>query len=184
MDVCTCVGELKGVRLIMHAAVALCLYELTRHASPYVQTLKETVSSCGELWVPGTQHCLLGVFLLCFVCADKNKEDKTFSFAFLKIMNPDGSIVQDGQYELCVYKFEQKKWKNAAQYLSLPSKKADSHQIGHQTVSAANMTTASGQIQRNFKEGIWMSTICCSTKLTQRSEWKLICVNSVRSHGN
>ena len=117
--------------------------------------------------------------MLCFIRTDKDKADKTFSFAFLKIMNPDGSIIQDGQYELCVYKAEPKKWKNASQYLSLPSKKVDSLQVGHQTVSAANMTTASGQIQRNFRECIWMSTICCSTKLTQKSEWKFIHVSSI-----
>lgn len=118
---------------------------------------------------------LTAVFLLCFICTDKDKADKTFSFAFLKIMNPDGSIIRDGQHELCVYKAEPRKWKNASQYLSLPSKKAESHQVGHQTMSASNMTTASGQIQRNFKETIWMSTICCSTKLTQRSEWSSSC---------
>ena len=109
--------------------------------------------------------------MLC-LCADKDKAEKTFSFAFLKIMNPDGSIIQDGQYELCVYKAEPKKWKNVSQYLSLPSKKAESLQLAHQTASASNITAASGQIQRSYKEGIWMSTICCSTKLTQRSEWE------------
>ena len=35
---------------------------------------------------------------------DKDKADKTFVFAFMKIMNEDGSILQDGTHELCMYK--------------------------------------------------------------------------------
>ena len=34
----------------------------------------------------------------------KEKEDKTFAFAYLKIMKDGGSIVQDGSHELYVYK--------------------------------------------------------------------------------
>ena len=34
----------------------------------------------------------------------KEKPDKTFAFAYLKIMKEDGSIVHDGSHELYVYK--------------------------------------------------------------------------------
>ena len=84
-------------------------------------------------------------------------------------MTPDGSIVQDGTHELCVYKADNKKWKNCQQYLGLPSMKAAGANLGHQTALSSSMTTSSGQVQRSFREAVWISTLCCSTKMTQKS---------------
>ena len=39
-----------------------------------------------------------------FTHTDKDKADKTFSFAFFKVMRSDGSIISDGQHRLYVYK--------------------------------------------------------------------------------
>ncbi len=36
--------------------------------------------------------------------AAKDKADKTFAFAYMKIMKEDGSIIQDGSQQLYVYK--------------------------------------------------------------------------------
>jgi hypothetical protein len=94
-----------------------------------------------------------------------DKADKTFAFAFLKVMTPDGSIVPDGTHELCTYKSDNKKWKNAKQYLTMPSLKTQSlATLGSQA------STSSAHIQRSSKEAIWISTLCCSTKMTQKIE--------------
>ena len=43
------------------------------------------------------------LYSVSFILA-KDKSEKTFAFAFMKIMRDDGSIVPDGQHELYVYK--------------------------------------------------------------------------------
>jgi len=42
--------------------------------------------------------------LFTIALTDKDKADKTFSFAFFKVMRSDGSIISDGQHKLYVYK--------------------------------------------------------------------------------
>lgn len=45
---------------------------------------------------------LLSIPLIVPVARDKS--EKTFAFAYMKIMRDDGSIIPDGQHELYIYK--------------------------------------------------------------------------------
>ena len=47
---------------------------------------------------------VLVTFLLLLSLIGKDKMDKTFAFAHMKIMREDGAIIPDGTHELFVYK--------------------------------------------------------------------------------
>ena len=42
--------------------------------------------------------------MIFFLTTDKDKSEKMFAFAFMNLMKEDGSIIQDGTHELCIYK--------------------------------------------------------------------------------
>ncbi|KAK9889845.1 hypothetical protein WA026_007208 [Henosepilachna vigintioctopunctata] len=91
-------------------------------------------------------------------CSTREKNDKKlFGFSFIRLMDKDGAAVQDGSHELYIYKCEdQHKLENCG-YLSLPAFNKD-YEGNHE---------ASGQFSRSHKEGVFVKTLLCSTKLTQ-----------------
>uniref|UniRef100_A0A8B9TVA9 Dedicator of cytokinesis 1 n=1 Tax=Anas platyrhynchos TaxID=8839 RepID=A0A8B9TVA9_ANAPL len=82
----------------------------------------------------------------------KDKSEKIFALAFVKLMRYDGTTLRDGEHDLIVYKAEAKKLEDASTYLSLPSTKIDMQNLGSCTIS---------------KDSFQISTLVCSTKLTQ-----------------
>lgn len=109
--------------------------------------------------------------------AGKEKADKTFAFSYFKIMNDDGSILKDGCHELYVYKAEAKRLHEPRLYLTQASCKEDVIQHRSQKTLGASTSvrmlgeTGGVQFARSFKESIQVSTLVCSTKLTQKSEY-------------
>ncbi|KAJ3586458.1 hypothetical protein NHX12_012856, partial [Muraenolepis orangiensis] len=84
-------------------------------------------------------------------CSTKDKgEKKLFGFAFTPLMREDGTTLSDENHELYVYK---------GLYLSMPCCKEDFN-------SCPNLP-ANLPFQRSPKETFWVSTLLCSTKLTQ-----------------
>uniref|UniRef100_A0AAX7UKP0 Dedicator of cytokinesis 3 n=1 Tax=Astatotilapia calliptera TaxID=8154 RepID=A0AAX7UKP0_ASTCA len=94
-------------------------------------------------------------------CSTKDKgEKKLFGFAFTPLMREDGTTLSDESHELYVYKCDENAtFSNQGLYLSLPCCKEDFN-------SCPNLP-ANLPFQRSPKETFWVSTILCSTKLTQ-----------------
>ncbi|XP_051163357.1 dedicator of cytokinesis protein 3 isoform X2 [Leptopilina boulardi] len=89
-------------------------------------------------------------------CSTRDKNDKKlFAFAFVHLMEAGGATLQDGQHELFIYKCEEKSKLESSNYLSLPSTPRDPNYPGIPPFS------------RSPKEAVFITTLLCSTKLTQ-----------------
>ncbi|XP_045764992.1 dedicator of cytokinesis protein 3 isoform X2 [Maniola jurtina] len=93
---------------------------------------------------------------------DKN-ERKLFGFSFARLMEASGATLRDGAHDLYVYKCDDPSKLLTASYLSLPSCANDSVRS-----PAANGLLAT--FQRSTKENCIISTLLCSTKLTQNED--------------
>uniref|UniRef100_A0A8C9BNT0 Dedicator of cytokinesis 1 n=1 Tax=Phocoena sinus TaxID=42100 RepID=A0A8C9BNT0_PHOSS len=94
----------------------------------------------------------------------KDKSEKIFALAFVKLMRYDGTTLRDGEHDLIVYKAEAKKLEDAGTYLSLPSTKAELEEKGHSATGKSMQSLGSCTIS---KDSFQISTLVCSTKLTQ-----------------
>uniref|UniRef100_A0ABI7X9B9 Dedicator of cytokinesis 1 n=1 Tax=Felis catus TaxID=9685 RepID=A0ABI7X9B9_FELCA len=94
----------------------------------------------------------------------KDKSEKIFALAFVKLMRYDGTTLRDGEHDLIVYKAEAKKLEDAATYLSLPSTKAELEEKAHSATGRSMQSLGSCTIS---KDSFQISTLVCSTKLTQ-----------------
>ncbi|XP_019619494.1 PREDICTED: dedicator of cytokinesis protein 3-like isoform X2 [Branchiostoma belcheri] len=96
-------------------------------------------------------------------CSTKDKDvKKLFGFAFTPLMIGDGTTLQDRQHELFVYKCEENvKFHSPAMYLTnLPSS-------GEDTIGTIGLSEGGATFPRSPKETFVISTVVCSTKLTQ-----------------
>ncbi|KAJ1522281.1 hypothetical protein ONE63_002583 [Megalurothrips usitatus] len=95
-------------------------------------------------------------------CSTREKADnkKIFGFSFARLMEPGGATLCDGAHELYIYKCEDRSRLNDPQvYLALPSGSRETAEgIGQAT------STSFG---RSHKETVFITTLLCSTKLTQ-----------------
>ncbi|KAK6638497.1 hypothetical protein RUM43_006764 [Polyplax serrata] len=91
-------------------------------------------------------------------CSTREKTDnkKLFAFAFARLMSKNGATIKDNTHELFIYKCEDKTKLNPEQYLKLPSNPNE----------VAEMSS-SGGYSRSSKEVFHVTTLLCSTKLTQ-----------------
>ncbi|XP_069467585.1 dedicator of cytokinesis protein 1 isoform X2 [Ambystoma mexicanum] len=94
----------------------------------------------------------------------KDKSEKIFALAFVKLMRYDGTTLRDGEHDLIVYKAEAKKLEDASTYLSLPSTKIELEEKGHAATGKSMHNLGSCTIS---KDSFQISTLVCSTKLTQ-----------------
>ncbi|XP_054906818.1 dedicator of cytokinesis protein 5 [Poeciliopsis prolifica] len=93
----------------------------------------------------------------------RDKSEKPFGMAYVKLMRGDGTTLKDGRHELFVYKVDVKKADDAKVYLSLPATLAEVEQIQRQTMKPFHH---SGVIPVT-KDSFQIATLTCSTKLTQ-----------------
>eukprot|EP00058_Branchiostoma_floridae_P011871 XP_002597359.1 hypothetical protein BRAFLDRAFT_66495 [Branchiostoma floridae] len=96
-------------------------------------------------------------------CSTKDKDvKKLFAFAFTPLMIVDGTTLQDKQHELYVYKCEENvKFHSPAMYVAnLPSS-------GEDTIGTIGQSEVGATFPRSPKETFVISTVVCSTKLTQ-----------------
>lgn len=94
----------------------------------------------------------------------KDKSEKIFALAFVKLMRFDGTTLRDGEHDLIVYKWDAKKLEDSSLHLNLPATKPALEEKGY-TVTGKNMHSFG-----NFaisKDSFQISTLVCSTKLTQ-----------------
>nr|XP_054364514.1 dedicator of cytokinesis protein 5 [Mirounga angustirostris] len=94
----------------------------------------------------------------------RDKSERAFGVAFVKLMNPDGTTLQDGRHDLVVYKGDNKKMEDAKFYLTLPGTKVEMEEKELQaSKTLANFTPSKDSTKDSFQ----IATLICSTKLTQ-----------------
>ncbi|TRY98030.1 hypothetical protein DNTS_013904 [Danionella cerebrum] len=93
----------------------------------------------------------------------KDKSEKSFALSFVKLMRYDGTTLRDGEHDLIVYKAEAKKLEDSVMYLSLASTKPEMEE--RNPLSGKNSQSL-GSFSIS-KDSFQISTLVCSTKLTQ-----------------
>ncbi|XP_008977346.2 dedicator of cytokinesis protein 5 isoform X4 [Callithrix jacchus] len=94
----------------------------------------------------------------------RDKSERAFGVAFVKLMNPDGTTLQDGRHDLVVYKGDNKKMEDAKFYLTLPGTKMEMEEKELQ--ASKNLVTFMPS-KDSTKDSFQIATLICSTKLTQ-----------------
>eukprot|EP00118_Oscarella_pearsei_P008176 m.41339 g.41339 ORF g.41339 m.41339 type:complete len:1906 (+) comp33136_c0_seq1:84-5801(+) len=101
-------------------------------------------------------------------CSTTGKEEKVCCFSFLKLKTKEGTTLLDARHELFVYKAQNKSaLKNPSNYLDLPSSPAEA--IFTMSTPAGSLAKTEAGISRSDKERFTVSTLICSTKLTQNT---------------
>ncbi|KAL3976155.1 NADH dehydrogenase (ubiquinone) Fe-S protein 7 [Sarotherodon galilaeus] len=93
----------------------------------------------------------------------RDKSEKPFGMAFVRLMRGDGTTLRDGRHDLIVYKVDVKKAEDAKVYLTLPATWAEVEEKEKQT---GKQFHHSGVIPVT-KDSFQLATLTCSTKLTQ-----------------
>ncbi|NXV03625.1 DOCK5 protein, partial [Cettia cetti] len=97
----------------------------------------------------------------------RDRSERAFGMGFVKLMNADGTTLQDGKHNLIVYKGDNKKMEDARSYLTLPCTKTEMEEkeapSGKNLHPLANFTPSKDSTKDSFQ----IATVICSTKLTQ-----------------
>uniref|UniRef100_A0A8C4HLF0 Dedicator of cytokinesis 5 n=1 Tax=Dicentrarchus labrax TaxID=13489 RepID=A0A8C4HLF0_DICLA len=94
----------------------------------------------------------------------RDKSEKPFGMAFVRLMRGDGTTLADGRHELIVYKVDVKKAEDAKVYLTLP---ATWTEVEEKEKQMGKQFHHSGVIPVT-KDSFQIATLTCSTKLTQK----------------
>ncbi|ESO92727.1 hypothetical protein LOTGIDRAFT_232874 [Lottia gigantea] len=97
----------------------------------------------------------------------KDKSEKPFAMSYIRLMNENGTTMEDCVHDLLVYKLECKKHEDRG-YLNLPTTKRElEHRFAnHPTTGKVHLQSKSGSIVYSNKDSFTIQTFVCSTKLT------------------
>ncbi|KOX80154.1 Dedicator of cytokinesis protein 2 [Melipona quadrifasciata] len=94
--------------------------------------------------------------------SNEAKDKKPFALSYVKLMQRNGTTLQDIQHELLVYKLDQKKYEETdISYLKLPSTRDELVELNIEKKPTLGALTLSS------KDSFLIATNVCSTKLTQ-----------------
>ncbi|KAL0128381.1 hypothetical protein PUN28_003578 [Cardiocondyla obscurior] len=92
----------------------------------------------------------------------KDKSEKPFALSYVRLMQRNGTTLQDVQHELLVYKLEQKKYEESdISYFKLPSTRGELAELN------VEKKPSLGSLTLSSKDSFLIATNICSTKLTQ-----------------
>ncbi|XP_066567873.1 dedicator of cytokinesis protein 2 isoform X2 [Amia ocellicauda] len=94
----------------------------------------------------------------------KDKGERVFAMAFVHLLCRDGTTLKDGQHQLILYKGDSRKLEDVSQYGSLLCSLGGG---GQQRTSSVPTLKGSGNLVLSTRDSFQISTLTCSTKLTQ-----------------
>lgn len=96
----------------------------------------------------------------------KDKTEKPFAMAYVKLMQDNGTTLPDARHQLAVYKLDHKKFDDEGiEYFNLPSTIAETKDSPKRHLGGLTFST---------KDSFFISSNICSTKLTQNGNYKPI----------